>query len=784
MKKNLSKLSDLSIPSVKFLLIPVLLLLLLPGAVLANAGLSAENGKEDILHVMTRFVLQLGVIVVIARTAGLMLKKVKLPVPSVLVELLIGVAIGPFLLGGMSLPGFPEGLFPISTLTTLPISPELYGIATVASIIMLFSAGLETDLSLLLKFSLVGLLVGAGGVIASFIAGAGTTMYFYQLPFSDPAVLFMGMIGMSTSLGITARILSEKRKMDSPEGVTILAAAVIDDLLCIIVLTVVSSVVAMSAGEAIASGASNGGALGAVMVIAKAFIVFTGVTVLGIIFARPLSKIIKRFKSVAYISIFALGIALILSGIFEMAGLAFIIGAYVVGLCLSKTDLADTVRDSLEVMYDFFVPFFFIVMGMLVDVNAIMSKEVLIFGIVYSLAMVAGKFFGCGFPTMFLGFNHFGTIRIGMGLVPRGELAIIIAGIGLSAGALDPRFFGVAILMVLINDLLAPPLESILFSSDRKGTKKNFQVRQTVSTPIEITSSKMTELLESRLVSAFRSEGFFVHNMQIGKQSVYQMRKNDMQISLHAADKELVFDSDAKDVFFIKTIAYEVLLQINDMVSSVKDLIKPVDMLKELAATSESYNQPKAGYAKDGDDSNAAVNTAQTSGDDDSPAVPATDTTRKMDAGEIKHALTQGSIIPTLTAKSKIEVIEKLVGILHSEGIIKKNDEAIAAVMEREESMSTGMQYGIALPHARTDAVDKITVAVGLAPKGIDFQSLDGEPSTIFVLILSPRTSDSPHIQFLANISALLNSEENRAKLLEYNTQEAIYNFFKDGLGS
>ena len=762
-------------PSRRYLLlIPALILALLPVSAFAMNMGASENGKQDIMALMTRFVMQLGVIVLIARTAGLMLKKVKLPVPSVLVELLIGVAIGPSLLGGVPVPGFPEGIFPLSTATALPISPELYGIATVASIIMLFSAGLETNLSLLLRFSFVGLLVGTGGVVASFIAGAGTTMYFYNLPLSDPKVLFMGMIGMSTSLAITARILSEKRKMDSPEGVTILAAAVIDDVLCIIVLTVVTSIIAMSAGEAAAHG---GGSMHAVTLITQAIVVLLAFTVAGIAFARPLSKAIKRFKSVAYIAIVALGLALILAGVFQKAGLAMIIGAYVVGLTLSKTDLADTVRDSLEVMYDFFVPFFFIVMGMLVDVNAILSKEVLIFGAAYSLAMFAGKFLGCGFPTMFLNFNHFGTIRVGIGLAPRGEMAIIIAGIGLSAGMLDQRFFGVAILMVLINDLLAPPLQTALFKSDRKGTKKDFLVRQTVSTPIEIASRKMTELLETRIVSAFRSEGFFSHLMQIGKQNVYHLRKNDMHILLHAEETQLRFESDAKDVIFIKTIAYEALLQINDMVSSVKDLIKPENMLKELTAASE--HAVKADSADNG----AAADTAPSHTASDTPTA-AIDATRKMDAGEVRHAITQGCIIPTLTAKTKQGVVEELVGILHSEGIIKRDGDAIAAVMEREASMSTGIQYGIALPHARTDAVDKITVAVGLAPNGIDYQSLDGEPSTIFVLILSPLTSDCPHIQFLANISTLLNSENNRAKLLECNTQADIYNFFKDGLGS
>ncbi|MCL2220254.1 MAG: cation:proton antiporter, partial [Chitinispirillia bacterium] len=422
---------------VRYFLIPFLILAVLPAGVYAFSGGESADGKQNIVDLMSRFVLQLGVIVVIARTAGILLKQVKLPIPSALVELLIGVAIGPSLLGGMPLPGFPEGLFklaPAAMTTAMPVSPELYGIATVASIIMLFSAGLETNLSLLLRYSLIGLLVAVGGVVLSFIAGATVTIYFGELlghpglTLSNPAVLFMGMIGMSTSLAVTARILSEKRKMDSPEGVTILAAAVLDDIIGIVILTVVMSIVLTSGGAA----GGGTGTMHTVHVIVQAICVLIAFTAAGIAFARPLSKLIKKFKTVAFISIFAFGLALIISGIFQKAGIAMIIGAYVVGLSLSKTDLGDTVRDSLEVMYDFFVPFFFIVMGMLVDVNAIMSKEVLLFGAIYSACMFCGKFLGCGIPTMFLNFNHFGTIRIGMGLAPRGELAIIIAGIGLA----------------------------------------------------------------------------------------------------------------------------------------------------------------------------------------------------------------------------------------------------------------------------------------------------------------------------------------------------------------
>jgi len=727
----------------KLFSVPILLL-----AVIPIAALAADSG-EDVSPIMSRLVLQLGIIVLAARFAGLLIQKVK--VPSVLIELGIGIIIGPHLLGGFSLPGFPNGIFvPDGGIpaTGIPVTHELYAIATIASIIMLFSAGLETDLTLLLRFSITGLAVGTGGVIASFCFASFVVTHYFGWSMSDPAhlptVLFMAVMCVSTSLGIVARILSEKRKMDSPEGVTILASAVIDDMLGIVALTVVIGIIASSGGAAAAEGL-GGQSPHPVLNVAKSIAVWLFCTAMGILFAGQLARAIKRFKSVIYISIVALGLALVLASIFQMAGLAMIIGAYVVGLSLSKTDLTDTVRDTLEVVNSFFVPVFFVVMGMMVNLHAVLSKEVLIFGALLSAAMICAKVIGCGLPTFFFNFNRLGAIRIGMGMVPRGEVSFIIAGIGLSSSVLSQAMFGAGVMMVLACAIVSPPIVSMLFSSPKKGVKKERYVRQTVSTPVAVPTHELTDLLELRVVQAFRSEGFFIHVISLDSHNtVYHLRKNDIHITLHIGYTGLEFESDQKDVALAKAITHETLLHINNAVSGVKDLIKPEKMLEEL-----------------------------------------TDSQWRGDS-MFKSALSPFCIIPSLKADSKREVVEKLVGMLQEHGLLNKEAHAAAvdAVMEREASMSTGMQHGVAMPHARTDAVDKITLAVGLSRTGIDFDSLDKEPSKIFVLILSPESTESPHIQVLANISALLNNEEMRENLLACNSQEEIHKFFMGGLGN
>ncbi|MDR0308026.1 MAG: cation:proton antiporter [Chitinispirillales bacterium] len=715
----------------KKVFIPIILISLISIPIFA-AKAPVEGEEIQMIDIVTLLIFQLGIVVIAARIGGLFFEWLR--IPSVLGELLIGVVIGPYFLGGVALPGFPQGFFPISTATVLPVSPELYAIAAIASIILLFWAGLETDLALMMKFSVVGFAVGFGGAICSFIGGSLAGAFFFGLPFSDPNVLFLGVMVASTSIGISARILSEKRKIDSPEGVTILAGGVTDDVLGLGALTAVVAFITTSSETA--------GVASILPVILKAILIGGSFAIAVIIFAVPISKVMKKFKSYVYISIFALGLALIIASIFQLAGLAMIIGAYVVGLSLSKTDLSDTVRDSMEVVYKLFVPVFFVVMGMLVDLRAFLSKEVLLFGFIYSAVAIAAKVIGCGIPPLFFNFNRLGALRIGTGMIPRGETTLIIAGIGLSTHLLDSKFFAAAVLATFITIIFAPPAISMLFQIEKTGTKKTFHVRNTVSTSFTFDCLELTGLLELRIIQSFRAEGFYMHSVFIDNHTVYQLRKDKTLITIHAKKTEIDFETDAQDVIYAKTIVYEALLQINDTIAKVKNMIKPELLLKGL-----------------------------------------TDSTGRI-CTEICRTLDLRSIIPSLKATTKQEVIEELIDVLYVNGIVRDKESAFEAVMERESSMSTGMQYGVALPHGKTDAVNRITAAIGLSRQGIDFQSIDKQPSTIFVLILSPLNSAGPYIQFMANLSALLNSEDARKKLLECKDSEEIYCFFRKGLGS
>ncbi len=422
---------------------------------------------EELTHLITRIVLHLAIILVAAKIAGEISERY-LRIPPVLGELAAGIIIGPFALGSIVVfgfgPVFGEATHQISS--HVPnISTELWTIAQVASVVLLFAVGLETDLKRFIRYA--GPAGGAafGGVVLPFTFGAGATVLFgYADGFLDPPALFMGSVMTATSVGITARVLRDIGRMGAPEGVTIIAAAVIDDVLGILILAVV---VAMSE-----SGAVDPGDLG--FIAAKAVGFWLGLTGLMILLAGWISRAFGWFRDAGAPLALALGLALLGAGLAESFGLAMIIGAYSVGLGLAHTPLAKTIRDQLMGVYHFVVPVFFVVMGMLVDVTAI--GGVLGFGITLSVLAIVSKVVGSGGPALAAGFNRRGAWRIGLGMLPRGEVALIIAGIGLSRGVISNDLFGVAILMTVVTTLIAPILLVPAFRSGRSGRRNPSEV--------------------------------------------------------------------------------------------------------------------------------------------------------------------------------------------------------------------------------------------------------------------------------------------------------------------
>ncbi len=412
----------------------------------AFASGGGEEGGHGIVLAIAKLVFQLSVIIFCAKMGGEIFERF-LKQPGVLGELIVGMIIGPYALGGhIHLPAVGV-LFPLPHEgSTVPVSISLYAIAQIAAIILLFMAGLETDLKQFLKYGGPATIIAIGGVVVPFLLGAYTTVWFgFADSFMDVRALFMGAIMTATSVGITARVLSDIGKLDTPEGVTILAGAVMDDVLGILVLAIVVSM----AGEGGEVSMSNIG-----MIALKAVGFWVGLTAGGILLSKQIEKVLNWFKSEGADLALAIAICFLASAVAEYFGLAMIIGAYAMGLALSDREISHRLEKGLSPIYQFMVPVFFVVMGMLVDFSAM--GEALVFGIVISFWGIVSKVFGCGLPALGVGFNKLGAFRVGIGMLPRGEVALIVAGVGIASGVIQSDIFGVSIMMTVVTTLLAP----------------------------------------------------------------------------------------------------------------------------------------------------------------------------------------------------------------------------------------------------------------------------------------------------------------------------------------
>ena len=724
---------------------------------------------------MMFLVLQIGVIIFAAKLGGMVASFFKLP--SILGELAAGIVIGPWALGGIGFGDgiFSGGLFHGASLRALhaetgvmyaATTPELYGFATLASIILLFLSGLETNLRLFLKYSFVGLMVGIGGVIGSFFLGnlcAVTLLpvffekfrYLSEMPLSqamvDAAPMYMGIMSTATSVGITARILSERKKMDSEEGVSIMAGAVIDDVLGLVVLAIGNGIIAAtmaakSAGGA-ASGGVNWGAIG--MVAVKAFGVWLGATLIGVVIAKKMSWLLKLFKSDHAIATLAFGLAMILAGFFECMGLAMIIGAYVMGLALSRTDLKHMIQETLAPVYTFLVPIFFCVMGMMVDCTALMSKPVLIFGAIYTVLAVIAKVAGCALPSLFCGFNLIGSLRIGAGMIPRGEVALIIAGLGLSNGYLSQEVFGIGIMMTLITTVVAPPMLVGLFNIKRDGIRGQRKANTEGSRPFsfQLSSVSVAQLMVERLVKAFQREGFFTHLLN-AEENIWAIQMDDFEISMRRDGDTIRFECSPEEESLVMTAWMEVVGEIRDIAQSIAKPVRQDDL--------ETLMKDEAEL-------------------------------KKSIGGGVSRYVQRFVMLPGFKATSKNEAIEKMIHAMSDAypQRVTDIDSVKKAVFAREASMPTGLDCGIAVPHGRTDAVTGIIGAVAVIDNSdnengtiADYETIDHSAIQIIVLTVAPETAQAPYLQLMAFISRALRFNNGYEKLMACKSEDEMRRFF------
>jgi Kef-type K+ transport system membrane component KefB len=477
--------------------------------------------------------IQVAVMLAAAKLLGWICERIK--VPGVIGELLAGVLIGPYVLGHIiqvPLAGHWSPLFPAPVNGEWPVNDVIWLMAQFASIILLFITGLHTDLQQFLKYVGPATLVAVAGLVAPFALGFAAVYYvpaFNAMAAAGPTenamipALFVGAILAATSIGITARVLGDVNKLDTPEGVTILGAAVLDDVLGIIALAIVGGIA--SAGSV--SGGTIAGIAG------KAFGFWIGLTGVVLLLSKPIERVLTSIKYSGALVGLGLALAFICSAAAEGFGLAFIIGAYSVGLGLSRTDVARTLMEKLEPIGDFIIPIFFAALGMLVNVRAMFASwDVVIFGLVITAVAIIGKLIGCGAAALPTGFNARGAYRIGLGMLPRGEVALIVAGIGLSRQLVGEVVFGVSIMMTLITTIVAPILLVPAFTRGGSGLRRTPMPATSLMPSISVTPGlevrlppALCGLFVERLLKSAEEAGW-KPNYENADEEIYLLRSN------------------------------------------------------------------------------------------------------------------------------------------------------------------------------------------------------------------------------------------------------------------
>lgn len=349
--------------------------------------------------------------------------------PAVLGELLAGVLLGGSLLGIVD-----------------PSVEVIHLLAEVGVIVLLFEIGLETDLRRLLKVGGASSLVAVVGVFAPFVMGYLTAA---AMGLAQLQAVVVGAALTATSVGITARVLSDLGRLQEPEGQIVLGAAVIDDVVGLIILAVVARLVA---GAEVTPGS--------VVVTTLVAFGFLGVTLLvGRLVVPPVFRWLETLGRASTLGTMALVLAFVTAYLADAAGSALIIGAFAAGVVLAPTPQAKGIQRGVVSLGQFFVPIFFVSVGAAVEIQSFAQPDVLAIGLALIVVAIVGKVIAGYAPLWFKGKK----LVIGVGMVPRGEVGLIFAQMGLTAGVLDAGLFSALTLMVMVTTFMAPPLLKVLF---------------------------------------------------------------------------------------------------------------------------------------------------------------------------------------------------------------------------------------------------------------------------------------------------------------------------------
>ncbi len=372
--------------------------------------------------------LEIALFLLMAKIGGELAERVG--IPSIMGELMGGIVLGP------------------SLLKWVPQDPVMTDVSQIGIIFLMFLAGLDTDTKEMKKAGTVAFLAAIGGVIVPFfLAFLLGTIYGWNSVDS----LFLGATLTATSVGISVRTLMDLHKMHTKVGMTILGAAVIDDVIGILVFTMVGAV-GLHKETSLLAYAKLGGVISLFFIISLAG---------GFWVSGKLSRLMQRLRTPEVPLTVSIIFVFFMALVAERVQVAGITGAFVAGFVMSKIPQKREVLNKMSPLaYGFFIPLFFVNIGANTNVYDITMVGLAVLVIVVAFV---GKIIGCGVTAYAGGFSGKNSMRIGVGMIPRMEVALIIASMGLTAGVMSPFVYSLTVAMVLVTTLATPPLLKAVF---------------------------------------------------------------------------------------------------------------------------------------------------------------------------------------------------------------------------------------------------------------------------------------------------------------------------------
>ena len=386
---------------------------------------------------------QLAIIIIAAKLFGLLARKLK--APQVAGEIIAGLIIGP------------------SLLNLVGASDFLSGMAEIGVIILMFAAGLETNISDLKKTGVKATIIACVGVFVPLVFGTLLYMAFYGFSAIGTEefyrAVFIGTILTATSVSITVQTLREMGKLNNELGQTIMSAAIIDDVIGIIVLTVV---IGFKKPDADVTS-----------VLLRTLAFFVLAVILGIIIYKLFKWYDNKHPHTRRIPILGIALAFALSYVADKYfGVADITGAYVAGVILCSLRDSEYITQKMDTnSYIIFGPVFFCSIGLSTNIRTL-DTTILWFSLAFVAVGLLSKIIGCGLTARCLGYRGHNALKVGVGMMTRGEVALIVAQRGLKADMLEPAYFTAVILLIIISSIMTPLLLKALYAKDPPDTEE------------------------------------------------------------------------------------------------------------------------------------------------------------------------------------------------------------------------------------------------------------------------------------------------------------------------